>query len=92
MCVSIPLDPEPQIETICGQGADPNFDKLIGALGHIAAQKPKPLIDSLMLWRKNKSDAASDARSQLQQVSTFRRCSVSPCTDACFSHVLVSLF
>lgn len=67
MCIAVPMDPEPQIELICGQGADPNFDKLIGALGHIAAQKPKPLIDSLMLWRKNKSDAASDARALLQQ-------------------------
>lgn len=48
---------------------DPTFDQLISALGHIASQKPKPLIDSMMLWRKNKSDAASEARAQLQQVS-----------------------
>jgi hypothetical protein len=47
---------------------DPTFDQLISALGHIASQKPRPLIDTLMLWRKNKSDAANEARSQLQQV------------------------
>lgn len=68
-CITVPLDPEPQIEQICGPGVDPTFDQLISALGHIASQKPKPLIDSMMLWRKNKSDAASEARAQLQQVS-----------------------
>lgn len=68
LCITMPLDPEPQIEQICGHGVDPTFDQLISALGHIASQKPKPLIDSMMLWRKNKSDAASEARTQLQQV------------------------
>ncbi|KAA8570840.1 hypothetical protein EYC84_000231 [Monilinia fructicola] len=66
-CVTLPLEPEPQIEQICGIGVDPAFDQLISALGHIASQKPKPLIDSMMLWRKNKSDAANEARIQLQQ-------------------------
>ncbi|KAI9053013.1 hypothetical protein LZ554_003283 [Drepanopeziza brunnea f. sp. 'monogermtubi'] len=67
-CITIPLDPEPQIEQICGPGVDPTFDQLISALGHISSQKPKPLIDSMMLWRKTKSDAASEARVQLQQL------------------------
>jgi len=67
-CITVPLDPEPQIEQICGPGADATFDQLISALGHISSQKPKPLIDSMMLWRKNKSDAANEARNQLQQV------------------------
>src|ERR1700691_3673898 len=67
-CITVPLDPEPQIDQICGPGVDPTFDQLISALGHIASQKPKPLIDSMMLWRKNKSDAANEARIQLQQV------------------------
>jgi hypothetical protein len=67
-CITMPLDPEPQIEQICGLGVDPTFDQLISALGHIARQKPKPLIDSMMLWRKKKSDDASEARTQLQQV------------------------
>ncbi|KAL1874788.1 hypothetical protein VTK73DRAFT_142 [Phialemonium thermophilum] len=58
---------EPLVEKICGPGVDPFFDQLIVALGHIAKQKPKPLIDSMMLWRKSKSDAASEARSRLQQ-------------------------
>ncbi|KAK5998669.1 Cell morphogenesis protein PAG1 [Cladobotryum mycophilum] len=67
-CITTPFDPEPQIEMICGPGVDPAFDQLIIALGHIASPKPKALIDSMMLWRKSKSDAANDARSQLQQL------------------------
>lgn len=66
-CITVPFDPEPQIERICGPGADPVFDQFITALGHIAKQKPKPLIDFIMLWRKHKSEAANDARNQLQQ-------------------------
>ncbi|KAI1450311.1 cell morphogenesis N-terminal-domain-containing protein [Annulohypoxylon stygium] len=62
------LDPEPSIENICGPGADPAFDRFIIALGHIASQKPRPLIDSIMLWRKHKSEAANEARGNLQQM------------------------
>ena len=65
-CITVPFEPEPNVEQICGPGVDPSFDRLIVALGHIAKQKPKPLIDSMMLWRKSKSDAANEARSQLQ--------------------------
>ncbi|KAB5523925.1 cell morphogenesis protein-like protein [Coniochaeta sp. 2T2.1] len=65
--ITVPFDPEPQIEHICGPGADPAFDQAIVALGHIAKQKPKPLIDSMMLWRKRKSDDANEARSQMPQ-------------------------
>ncbi|KAI4602921.1 Cell morphogenesis protein PAG1 [Pestalotiopsis sp. 9143b] len=65
-CVTEPFEPEPKIELICGPGADPGFDQFIVALGHIASQKPKPLIDLIMLWRKQKSEAASDARNKLQ--------------------------
>ncbi|KAK1759389.1 cell morphogenesis N-terminal-domain-containing protein [Echria macrotheca] len=70
-CITVPFDPEPQVEQICGPGVDAAFDQLIVALGHIAKQKPKPLIDSMMLWRKSKSDAANEARNQLQQSRTY---------------------
>ncbi|KAK7413719.1 Cell morphogenesis protein PAG1 [Neonectria punicea] len=66
-CVTVPFEPEPNIEQICGPGVDPSFDQLIVALGHIASPKPKALIDSMMLWRKSKSDAANEARSHAQQ-------------------------
>ncbi|KAK3390951.1 cell morphogenesis N-terminal-domain-containing protein [Podospora didyma] len=69
--ITVPFEPEPHIEQICGPGVDPAFDQLIVALGHIAKQKPKPLIDSMMLWRKSKSDAANEARVQLQQSRSY---------------------
>ena len=55
------------VEQLCGPGVDPTFDQLISALGHIARQKPKPLIDSLMFWRKAKGEAATLAKQQLNQ-------------------------
>ncbi|KAL9089957.1 MAG: hypothetical protein Q9165_005486 [Trypethelium subeluteriae] len=64
-CVHHPGQLEPHIEAVCGAGADPEFDQLISALGHISRQKPKPLIDTLMYWRKAKSEAASQARAEL---------------------------
>ncbi|KAI0546082.1 cell morphogenesis N-terminal-domain-containing protein [Xylaria curta] len=69
-CITVPFDPEPRIEHICGPGADPAFDQYIVALGHIARPKPKALIDAIMLWRKYKSEAASEARNQLQQLKS----------------------
>ncbi|OTA96093.1 hypothetical protein M434DRAFT_28180 [Hypoxylon sp. CO27-5] len=69
-CITVPFDPEPPIEQICGPGADPAFDRFIVALGHIASQKPRPLIDSIMLWRKHKSEAANEARNLLQQMKS----------------------
>lgn len=60
--------PEAEVQYVCGPGIDPNFDQLIAALGHIARHKPKPLIDTIMLWRKAKSEEASKLRTQLQTV------------------------
>jgi hypothetical protein len=54
------------VEEVCGPGVDPNFDQLISALGHISRQKPKPLIDTIMLWRKAKGDAAIMAKQASQ--------------------------
>jgi len=56
---------EAPVEEVCGPGADPNFDQLISALGHIARQKPKPLIDTIMFWRKAKGEAAAMAKQQM---------------------------
>ncbi|KAF2968436.1 hypothetical protein GQX73_g5160 [Xylaria multiplex] len=69
-CMTVPFDPEPRIEKICGPGADPAFDQFIVALGHIARPKPKALIDAIMLWRKYKSEAAGEARTQLQHLKS----------------------
>lgn len=59
---------EAPVEEVCGAGADPAFDQLISALGHIARQKPKPLIDTIMLWRKAKGEAAVMAKQMASQV------------------------
>ncbi|PGH07578.1 hypothetical protein AJ80_07967 [Polytolypa hystricis UAMH7299] len=66
-CIANMEDFETPVERICGPGADPNFDQLISALGHIAKQKPKPLIDTIMVWRKAKGEAASAAKHTLNQ-------------------------
>ena len=67
-CVQNLSGPESQVEDVCGPGVDPDFDQLISALGHIARQKPRPLIDTIMYWRKNKGEAATAARNELNQV------------------------
>ena len=67
-CASNTSGAEPRVEDICGAGVDLEFDQLISALGHIARQKPKPLIDTVMYWRKAKGEAANTARTELSQV------------------------
>jgi hypothetical protein len=64
-CITERGQPEARVEGVCGPGVDPTFDQLIAALGHIARHKPKPLIDTIMLWRKAKSEEASKQRTQL---------------------------
>lgn len=71
-------DTEPCVEDVCGPGVDPSFDQLISALGHIASQKPRPLIDTIMFWRKTKGEAATTARAELNQVIlTFPEAAIS---------------
>ncbi|KAI9754158.1 MAG: hypothetical protein M4579_004826 [Chaenotheca gracillima] len=65
-CTANLSEPEPRVDELCGPDVDPNFDQLIKALAHVARDKPKPLIDTLMFWRKGKSDAASNARLESQ--------------------------
>ncbi|KAI2628379.1 cell morphogenesis N-terminal-domain-containing protein [Xylaria nigripes] len=69
-CIMMPSQPEPSIEKVCGPGVDPTFDRLVVALGHIARPKPRTLIDAIMLWRKRKSEAASEARNQVQHLKS----------------------
>ena len=61
---------EPEVEEICGPGVDPHFDQLLWTLGNIARQKPKPLIDTIMYWRKSKGEQAQEAKIELNKVST----------------------
>lgn len=57
------------VEEVCGPGADASFDQLISALGYIARRNPKPLIDTIMYWRKAIGDAAIVAKQVAGQVS-----------------------
>lgn len=51
--------PEDSFESILGEGADPEFDMILESLGHVARRRPKPVIDSIMYWRKTKRDQPS---------------------------------
>lgn len=53
-------DGEPDISVLLGPGVDPNFDKILQSLGYIARRNPKPVIDSVMFWRKSRSEMRSD--------------------------------
>lgn len=70
-CVDDLTDGEPRVEDVCGPGADPDFDQLISALGHIAREKPRALIDTVMYWRKLKGEASSNAKTEWNQVHFY---------------------
>ncbi|ETI20817.1 hypothetical protein G647_07159 [Cladophialophora carrionii CBS 160.54] len=66
-CLTL-LDTSPApVEQACAPGVDAAFDQLIVSLGHISRLGPKPLVDSLMLWRKGKGDAAANLKKQVYQ-------------------------
>ena len=62
------------MEDICGPDVDLEFDRLLWTLGNIAHQKPKPLIDTVMYWRKSKGEQANEAKTELNKVSGTLRC------------------
>ncbi|KAI4148898.1 MAG: hypothetical protein LQ341_001454 [Variospora aurantia] len=70
-CVEDIGESEPRVEDVCGPGVDPEFDQLIAALGHIARPKPKPLIDTVMYWRKSKGEAATNAKTEFLQARSM---------------------
>lgn len=41
-------------------GADPEFDRLLRTLGALARQRPKAVVEALMLWRKSKINQTPD--------------------------------
>ena len=56
------------LDQICGAGIDPELDQLISALAHINRQKPKPLVDTMMLWRKAKGEELVKAKEHVNNV------------------------
>ncbi|KHC52742.1 hypothetical protein MEW_02552 [Candida albicans P60002] len=67
LCLDYPLNEEPPILDLIAEGVDTEFDKIISALGYIARRKPKPVIDSVMFWRKSKSEVASMAATEVEK-------------------------
>ncbi|KAK6455792.1 transcriptional activator leucine zipper [Scheffersomyces xylosifermentans] len=67
LCLDYPLDEEPPIIDLLAEGVDTQFDKIVASLGYIARRKPKPVIDSVMFWRKSKSEVASMAASEVER-------------------------
>jgi hypothetical protein len=51
-----PLDREPLLTEHMAPGSDTMFDELLSALGQIARRHAKPVIDSIMRWRKANAD------------------------------------
>ncbi|CCG23557.1 Cas4 protein of RAM cell wall integrity signaling network [Candida orthopsilosis Co 90-125] len=64
---------ETSLFNIFAEGADPQFDKIVESLGYIARRKPKPVIDSVMFWRKSKSEVASHAAQEVEKVLVHAR-------------------
>lgn len=67
LCLDFPINEEPQIIDLLADGVDPQFDKIIASLGYIARKKPSPVIDSVMFWRKSKSEVASMAALEVEK-------------------------
>lgn len=70
-CILGTPDRQNYLEHVCGSGVDPDFDQLISALAHINRQKPKPLVDTIMYWRKAKGDQAMKAKEKLNIVGAL---------------------
>lgn len=66
MCLEYPLEVEPPIGEMLNEGVDLKFDKIVESLGHIARNKPKPVIDAMMFWRKAKSELANAASEEFE--------------------------
>ncbi|SCU88374.1 LADA_0E09758g1_1 [Lachancea dasiensis] len=68
LCLQYPLDSEPPIVDLLGEGVDQTFDKIIESLGFISKKKPKPVIDAMMFWRKTKSEVAAVAAENVEKL------------------------
>lgn len=55
-----PLERDPLLTDYMGPGTDPKFDDLLTSLGHLAMKGSKPVIDSIMRWRKTQRENVSE--------------------------------
>ena len=66
-CVTEVPDTIARVEDVCGPGVDKDFDVLVAAMGHIARQKPRTLVDTIMFWRRSKSGDYQECQSNLNK-------------------------
>ena len=52
-------DRDLQLEDYMGPGVDEKFEDILSSLGKIAQRHAKPVVDSIMRWRKSQSDPAA---------------------------------
>ena len=71
MCINVTPE-KTTLDTICGVGSDPELDQLISSLAHINRQKPKPLVDTMMWWRRAKGEEVINAKKMLTDVRDLR--------------------
>ncbi|CAK5277635.1 unnamed protein product [Mycena citricolor] len=50
------MDQEPLLVDLMGPGIDPKLDDILNSLGKIAQKHPKPVVDSIMRWRRSQSE------------------------------------
>ncbi|KAI0667579.1 cell morphogenesis N-terminal-domain-containing protein [Trametes maxima] len=55
----IPLDSDPHLEGYMGPGVDSQFDEMLSSLGKVAQRHAKPVVDSVMRWRRSQNEPAS---------------------------------
>lgn len=65
-CIAKLRESDAPVEKFCAEGVDPTFDQAIRALAYVARDKPKPLIDTIMIWRQSKTEQANEAKNQIQ--------------------------
>lgn len=51
-------DSDPHLEAFMGPGVDTKFDELLQSLGKVAQKHAKPVVDSLLRWRKSQKDGS----------------------------------
>ncbi|KAJ6497024.1 cell morphogenesis N-terminal-domain-containing protein [Mycena vitilis] len=50
------FDHEPLLADLMGPGVDPKFDDILDSLGKIAQKHTKPVVDSIMRWRRSQTE------------------------------------
>lgn len=81
LCLNYPLEQEHLIIELLAEGLDSHFDNIVKSLGYIAKRKPKPVIDSVMFWRKSKSEVAVMASAEVEKVLNIAKLNLDPNPD-----------